>query len=86
MDDVDFKEMLNISLIKVILRTLQESEKYSKPKILDLLASFCTSNDNIVHVNQDTIFHLLTTTNEYTNCFIKIEPKDEQLLLTFDGL
>ena len=59
MDDNEYNEMADINLIKEIIKRMSLFERYSQPKILDLLASFCICNDQIVHVNQDTIFTTL---------------------------
>jgi hypothetical protein len=61
---------------------MRKDEK--SPKILDLLASFCQSNDQIVHVNQDTISTILK--DENNGIFLEIKAKDNKLFLEFEGL
>ncbi len=63
---------------------MKKFERFSSPKLLDLLASFCLCNDQIVHVNQDTITTILK--DESSDIFLEIKAKGNKLYIEFDGL
>lgn len=75
------KNNKGLSIFAEIIRQLRKFEPYSKPMLLDLLASFCSTPSSIIHVNQNEIFEKIINSGYADLIFLNIYEANNELIL-----